>query len=1050
MKLWTKTKEEIMRKQKIISLLASSAILINLGAVGNVSALQVKTNEQNVYKNRFLSLYQDLKNKDNGYFSPQGVPYHSVETLMCEAPDQGHESTSEAASYYVWLEAMNSKFTGDFKGLTNAWDTIEKYYIPTDEDQPGQDKYNPKSPATYASEYGDPAMYPSELKFQTKVGNDPLYNELKSTYNTSKVYGMHWLIDGDNFYGYGQRGDGKTAPCYINTFQRGEQESTWETVPQPSWEDFSYGGKNGFLDLFTKDASYSKQWRYTNAPDADARTIQAMYSAEKWANEDGVNIDPLVSKASKMGDYLRYSLFDKYFMKIGTQNMEPGQDRNSMHGLMSWYYAWGGALPSVGDWSWRIGCSHSHFGYQNPMAAYALSNDSKMTPKSPTAKDDWKNSLDRQIEFYTWLQSSEGAIAGGCSNSYNGAYEKLPADVSTFYGMGYQENPVYHDPGSNRWFGMQTWSMQRVAEYYLNSGDPRVKPLLDKWVNWATSVVHFFPDGTFEIPNNLIWKGQPDTWTGKSTGNPNLHVSVEDYGTDLGVTGSFANTLITYAAAIKKNSPTQDYSVSLNTAKELLDRTWNLYRDSKGLAVPEARSDYSRFFTKDVYLPHSVNMANGGIVEPVNNRVSFIDLRKQYYDDPMMKTVTDAINKGEAPVFTYHRFWAQCEQAIASGTLSLYFPELGVDSSKVNVSLITPTANSTFDMSEQVTPITLKADASVSEGSLKAVKFYADDKLVATKESAPYTAEFIPTDEGRQADGTKVIKLTAKAVTNLGKEVTSQAVPISVKFAPCDIPKVLITSPKANETIDASGGLKSFKVYATASIKKGDISKIEIFADGVSIGTSVNKDSCEAVFHIPDEYGEEPDYIKKVDFTAVATSDLGIKGNSDVYVVKIKLPIKPPLVTSDIGVSVNYNGNENTTSISNTYTLKNNGDNSYDLNKLKIKYYIDKDSYNNFNSACDNAGMHLNAAPYYISLTSKVKINVVDISDKLSRADAVVEITFPSTEVKLSKGAEFSIGTRLYTQNWNMLNQSNDYSYGNANKVVVEYDGQILHGEDIK
>ena len=45
------------------------------------------------------TLYNKIKDPANGYFSPEGVPYHSVETLMVEAPDHGHETTSEAFSY---------------------------------------------------------------------------------------------------------------------------------------------------------------------------------------------------------------------------------------------------------------------------------------------------------------------------------------------------------------------------------------------------------------------------------------------------------------------------------------------------------------------------------------------------------------------------------------------------------------------------------------------------------------------------------------------------------------------------------------------------------------------------------------------------------------------------------------------------------------------------------------------------------------------------------------------------------------------------------------
>ena len=115
------------------------------------------------------------------------------------------------------------------------------------------------------------------------------------------------------------------------------------------------------------------------------------------------------SKATKMGDYLRYSMFDKYFRKIG-DSKQAGTGYDSAHYLMSWYYAWGGGITA--DWSWIIGSSHNHAGYQNPMAAWILSNDSEFKPKSENGARDWGKSLERQLEFYQWLQSAEGAIAG--------------------------------------------------------------------------------------------------------------------------------------------------------------------------------------------------------------------------------------------------------------------------------------------------------------------------------------------------------------------------------------------------------------------------------------------------------------------------------------------------------------------------------------------------------------------------------------------------------------------------------------------------------------
>src|SRR5579872_247745 len=65
------------------------------------------------YDQWFLSLYNQIKNPANGYFSPKGIPFHSVETLIVEAPDYGHETTSETYSYWLWLEADFGRVTGD-------------------------------------------------------------------------------------------------------------------------------------------------------------------------------------------------------------------------------------------------------------------------------------------------------------------------------------------------------------------------------------------------------------------------------------------------------------------------------------------------------------------------------------------------------------------------------------------------------------------------------------------------------------------------------------------------------------------------------------------------------------------------------------------------------------------------------------------------------------------------------------------------------------------------------------------------------------------------
>src|SRR5262249_37319393 len=88
------------------------------------------------YLERFVALWNDIHDPKNGYFSPKGIPYHAAETLICEAPDYGHETTSEAYSYWVWLEAMYGRVSRDWSYLQDAWANLEANIIPGQDDQP--------------------------------------------------------------------------------------------------------------------------------------------------------------------------------------------------------------------------------------------------------------------------------------------------------------------------------------------------------------------------------------------------------------------------------------------------------------------------------------------------------------------------------------------------------------------------------------------------------------------------------------------------------------------------------------------------------------------------------------------------------------------------------------------------------------------------------------------------------------------------------------------------------------------------------------------------
>ncbi len=335
------------------------------------------------YVQRFLAQYGKIKN--SGYFSPEGVPYHSIETLIVEAPDHGHETTSEAFSFWLWLEAYYGRVTQNWAPFNNAWTVMEKYIIPSAADQPTAGS---AGDATYAAEHDLPSQYPSQLDSNVPVGKDPLRSELQQTYGTGSTSTActgcwTWTTS--------------TATAAAATAPPGRRTSTPSSgAPRsrcgrpcrsrPATRS-RHGGQYGYLDLFIKESQApAKQWKYTNAPDADARAVQAAYWALTWAKEQSKQADvaATVTKAAKMGDYLRYALFDKYFKRVGNcvgaSACPAGNGRDSAHYLLSWYYAWGGAYETSQNWSWRIGSSHSHFGYQNPFAAWALTNVNELKP----------------------------------------------------------------------------------------------------------------------------------------------------------------------------------------------------------------------------------------------------------------------------------------------------------------------------------------------------------------------------------------------------------------------------------------------------------------------------------------------------------------------------------------------------------------------------------------------------------------------------------------------------------------------------------------------
>ncbi len=659
-----------------LSIFLTTGSLIAANMATSANALVIGTdNNENI--RAFYEQYVKIHDESNGYFSPEGVPYYSVETMICDIPDYGHETTSETISYYVLLEAMYGNITGDWSGYETAWDILEKYAVPSKKEQPNAGDFTLEAGAQFVPGAAALEEFPSEPNLGIKTGKDPLADQLNNAYGSYPIYAMHWILDVDNWYGYGNYGDGISRVSKIDTNKRSSHLSSWETVVFPSWEVFKWGKKDsGFLELYVDQPTYTQQWRYNVDTHADYRVVQAAYWANKWAKEQGNRyaVTSQNTRASRLGDYLRYSMFDKYMKPIGTATLNGpgGEDYDSCHYLISCSMSWGGPVAAQGGGAWRKGNSTSHQGYQNPLAAYALSTTQELKPKSSKGAGDYAISLKRQLELLQWLQSSEGAIAGGVTNSINDKYDPYPAGTSTFYGMAYDPQPEWSNSGNNNWFLYQTRSMQSLAQYYYETSDSRAKNILDKWVGWALENTRL-TDDDFDIPHELEWTGQPDTWEGSYTGNPDLHVTVKSWSKDLGTAASYANLLIWYYA---KSSD----RFALSVAEHILEVMNNKYKDDKGIAIEEERSDYRSFFDTEVYLPDGWTGVNGqGAV--LEKGIKFIDQRPKYKEDVSYPLLEKAFANGSSGdnqfKIKYHRFWAQVEIAMAYatyGTVIGYIP----------------------------------------------------------------------------------------------------------------------------------------------------------------------------------------------------------------------------------------------------------------------------------------------------------------------------------------------------------------------------------------
>ena len=186
-------------------------------------------------------------------------------------------------------------------------------------------------------------------------------------------------------------------------------------------------------------------------------------------------------------------------------------------------------------------------------------------------------------------------------------------------------------------------------------------------------------DGSYEVPSTLDWDGQPSlNWTATAqnwnaadaTYNAGLRVTVVDHTQDVGVAAAYRQDAdLLQRGRSRWATP---HPATRTLAKELLDRMWTLNRDAIGVAVPETRADYNRF-DDPVYVPSGFSgmMPNG---DAINAASTFIGLRSVYRSTPPGRRSRRISTAERRPTFTYHRFWAQVDIALANAEYGRLFP----------------------------------------------------------------------------------------------------------------------------------------------------------------------------------------------------------------------------------------------------------------------------------------------------------------------------------------------------------------------------------------
>ena len=188
---------------------------------------------------------------------------------------------------------------------------------------------------------------------------------------------------------------------------------------------------------------------------------------------------------------------------------------------------------------------------------------------------------------------------------------------------------------------------------------------------------------------------------------------------------SLAKTYMYYAA--KSGDTTAE-----TAAQNIIDVIHQFYGDSLGFSAPETRTDYSNFTSafnttnfEGLFIPSGWTGSYPGLGStPMTSADNtFLSIRPWYTSVANYPEVQNYLNGGAAPVFNYHRFWAEADIATAFDSFAFLFPNVSPPASATPTVTVTNPGTQTGTVG---TAETLQVQASDS-ASGKTLTYSATD-----------------------------------------------------------------------------------------------------------------------------------------------------------------------------------------------------------------------------------------------------------------------------------------------------------------------------------